>query len=174
MAGNYYAREKVRPFFSYRCNTYRLDKKCTNNMVLNEKKIEAQLLDNLDQYIQNEIIRVKTIKEKKSPAVDHTKKIAELKKEKERLNTMFRKGRIEEDEYDADFAALEKELKKLESVEVPEEKDLTALVKLMESDYRTMYEVLDKPHRKAFWRKIIQEFTVDETKTIRPESIIFF
>lgn len=172
LSGNYCKSKS--PIYHYRCNNFRRNKICTNRFALNEKKIEAQLLDNLDQYIKNEIIRVKTIKEKKSPAVDHTKKIAELKKEKDRLNTMFRKGRIEEDEYDADFAALEAELKKLESVEVPEEKDLTALVKLLESDYRTMYEALDKPHRKAFWRKIIQEFTVDETKTIRPESIIFF
>jgi DNA invertase Pin-like site-specific DNA recombinase len=174
MTGNYYHRNRITPIFHYRCNQYRLDKKCANNLALNEKKIEAQLLDNLEQYIKNEIVRVKTIKEKKSPAVDHTKKIAELKKEIQRLNTMYRKGRIEDDEYDRDYAELEKELKKLESVEAPEEKDLTALVKLLESDYRTMYEALDKPHRKAFWRKIIQEFTVDETKTIRPESIIFF
>lgn len=174
MTGNYYHRNRITPIFHYRCNQYRLDKKCANNLTLNEKKIEAQLLDNLDQYIKNEIVRVKAIKEKKSPAIDHTKKIAELKKEIQRLNTMYRKGRIEDEEYDRDYAELEKELKKLESVEAPEEKDLTALVKILESDYRTMYEALDKPHRKAFWRKLIQEFTVDETKTIRPESIIFF
>lgn len=174
MTGNYYHRNRITPIFHYRCNQYRLDKKCANNLTLNEKKIEAQLLDNLEQYIKNEIVRVKTIKEKKSPAIDHTKKITELKKEIQRLNTMYRKGRIEDEEYDRDYAELEKELKKLESVEAPEEKDLTALVKILESDYRTMYEALDKPHRKAFWRKLIQEFTVDETKTIRPESIIFF
>ena len=174
LTGNYSNGTRPTPTFHYRCNQHRLNKKCENNVALNEKKIEAQLLDNLDQYIKNEIVRVKTIKEKKSPVIDHTKKIAELKKEIQRLNTMYRKGRIEDEEYDRDYAELEKELKKLESVEAPEEKDLTALAKLLESDYRTMYKALDKPHQKAFWRKIIQEFTVDETKTIRPESIIFF
>lgn len=174
MTGNYYIRQKINPIFSYRCNSYRLDKKCTNKMALNEKKIEAQLLDNLDQYIENEIVRVKAISEKKSPAIDNSKKIAALKKEIERLNTMFRKGRIEEEEYDADYASLENDLKALEAVEQPKERDLTALVKLMESDYRTIYEALDRPHKKAFWRNIIKEFVIDETRQIVPDSIIFF
>ena len=174
MTGNFHSKGAGREFFAYRCNKYRIDKVCVNSMALNENKVEAQLLDNLDQYISNEIVRVKSIKEKNSPAIDNSKKIAALKKEMERLNTMFRKGRIEEDEYDKDFAELEADLKKLEAVEKPEEKDLTALAKLMESDYRTIYEALDKPHKKAFWRNIIKEFTVDENRQIIPESIIFF
>jgi hypothetical protein len=51
---------------------------------------------------------------------------------------------------------------------------LSALKELLESDYRTIYEALDKPHRKAFWRNIIKEFTVDENRQIVPESVIFF
>lgn len=174
LTGNYYHRDRITPIFHYRCNQYRLDKKCENKMALNEKKVEAQLLDNLDQYISNEIVRVNSIKEKKNPVQDNTKKIEEIKKEMKRLNTMFRKGRMEEDEYDKDFAELENELKKLEAVEKPEEKDLTALVELMESDYRTIYEALDKPHKKAFWRNTIKDFTIGEDRQIIPESIIFF
>lgn len=175
LVGNYYHRDRMKtPIHSYRCNYYRQSKLCVNNMALNEKKIEAQLLDNLDQYITNEIVRVKSISEKNSPIVDNSKRIAALKKEMERLNTMFRKGRIEEEEYDTDYAALENELKALEAVEQPEERDLTALVKLMESDYRTIYEALDKPHKKAFWRNLIKEFTVGEDRQIIPESIVFF
>ncbi len=174
MIGNYYVREKITPIFSYRCNSYRLDKKCTNKMALNEKKIEAQLLDNLDQYIRNEIVKVTSIKEKESEAIDNSKKIEAVKKEMKKLNLMYRKDRIEEEEYEKDYAELEAELKKLEAVEKPEERDLTALVKLMESDYRTIYEALDRPHRKAFWRNIIKEFTIGEDRKIIPESVIFF
>ena len=106
--------------------------------------------------------------------LDNTKKIEEIKKEMKRLTTAYRKGRVEEDEYDRDYAELEKELSKLEPVDKPEEKDLSALKKLVESDYRTIYEALDRPHKKAFWRNIIKEFTIDEDRQIIPESIIFF
>jgi hypothetical protein len=174
MTGNYHKKENGKEYLSYRCNKYRIDKVCTNKMAINEKQIETQLLDNLDQYIENEIAKVKTIKEKKNPVRDNSKKIEEIKKEMKRLTIAYRKGRVEEDEYDADYAVLENDLKKLEAVEKPEERDLTALVKLMESDYRTIYEALDKPHRKAFWRSAIKEFVVDETRQIVPDSIIFF
>jgi septal ring factor EnvC (AmiA/AmiB activator) len=174
MTGNYYEREGIKPIFSYRCNQYRLNKICTNKMALNEKKIERQLLDNLDQYISNEVARVKSISEKKSAVIDNSKKIEEIKKEMKRLTIAYRKGRVEEDEYDKDYAELESELKKLEAVEKPEEKDLTALKSLAESNYRTIYDALDKPHKKAFWRSIIKEFVVDETRQIVPDSIIFF
>lgn len=159
----------------YRCNQYRKNKSCTNNHSLNEKKIEKQLLDNLEQYVSNEIVKVQAISEKKKPEIDNTKKIEEIKKEMERLNKMFRKGNIEEDEYDNEFAKLKKKQKQLEAaMEKEPERDLSALKQLVESDWRTIYEALDKPHRKAFWRNIIKEFTVDEEKQIVPESIIFF
>ena len=174
MNGNYHHRSNITAYFTYRCNHYRLNKICTNKMALNEKFIEQELLDKLDQYITNEIAKVETVSEKESVAIDNTKKIAALKKEKDRLNTMFRKGRIEEDEYDRDYAAIENELTQLEAADKPEERDLTALKQLLESDYRTLYEALDRPHKRAFWRNLIKEFVVDESRHIVPESIIFF
>lgn len=174
LIGNTSGPNKQNPNLSYRCNHYRIQKTCQNKASITERKIEKQLLDNLDTYITNEIAKVETINEKKSPATDNTKKIAELKKEMTRLNTMFRKGRIEEDEYDRDFAALESDLKKLEEVEKPQEMDLTELKELLESDWRSIYDALDKPHKKAFWRKTIKQFTIGEDRQIIPESIIFF
>lgn len=174
MAGNYHHNNRVTPIFQYRCNKHRMHKDCINNTAPNEKKLEQQLLDNLDQYIANEIVRVKSIQEKNSPVIDNSKKIEEIKKEMKRLTIAYRKGRIEEEEYDADYAELENGLKMLETVEKPEDRDLAGLVKLMESDYRTIYDALDRPHRKAFWRSIIKEFVVDETRQIVPDSIIFF
>lgn len=174
MAGNFHYRDERNQYFTYRCNNFRLNKTCQNSTVLNEIKIEPQLLENLYQYITNEIAKVETISEKTSAAIDNTKKIAAVKKEMGRLNTMFRKNRIEEDEYDKDYAELEEELKKLESADKPEERDLTALKQLLESDYRTIYEALDRPHKKAFWRNLIKEFAVDDNRQIVPESIIFF
>jgi DNA invertase Pin-like site-specific DNA recombinase len=175
LVGNYYKREGVRANYSYRCNNYRRDKICTNRMSLGEKTVEKQLLENLAQYVENEVIKITEIQEKESPKVDNTKKIEAIKKEMERLNKMFRKGRIEEDEYDDEYDVLAKKLKKLEAAaEESKEKDLTAVKALIESDYRTIYEALDRPHRKAFWRNIIKELSVDENRKIIPESIVFF
>ena len=160
--------------FAYRCNNYRLNRACINNASFGEKKLEKYLLNSLDTLIEAEIAKVEAIKEKKIKTTDNTRNIAEIKKEMARLNTMFRKGRIEEDEYDKDFGVLDKRLKALTVVEEPAERDLTALKEIVESDYRTIYNALDKPHRKAFWRNIIKEFTIGEDRQIIPESSIFF
>lgn len=174
MVGNYHHRGGGRYSFVYRCNKNRTDKACSNNHSTTEGKIEVQLLDNLEQYISNEIVKIEAIKEKKNPATDNTEKIASLRKEIDRLNIMFRKGRLEEDEYDKEYAALEFELNKIEEMEKPVERDLEGLKRLLETDFRTMYDALDKEHKKAFWRNIIKEFTIDENRKVVPESIIFF
>lgn len=176
LAGNY-TRNKVNGgegTYSYRCNKYRQEGTCSFNKSTSERIIERQLLSNLETYIHNEIAKVETISETPVPKTDNAKRIESIKKEMNRLNTMYRKGRIEEAEYDTDFLALERELKKLDVEEKPVERNLDGLKKLLQSDYRTMYDNLDREHKKAFWRNLIKEFSIDDNKKIIPESIIFF
>jgi hypothetical protein len=158
----------------YRCNTYRASKKCTYTFCTSEPKIERQLLENLGSYINNEIVKVESLSEIAKPQTDNSKKIDALKKEMERLNMMFRKGRISEEEYDSDYMELERELKRIDVVEKPEVKNLDHLKALLETDYKGLYAELDRQHKKAFWRNLIKEFKLDENKKVIPESIIFF
>lgn len=174
LVGCYQGKGRKTPVFSYRCNKSVMDSLCVNSSCTAESKIEKQLLDNLEQYITNEIIRVESIVENKSVVTDNSKRIEALKKEMKNLTIAFRKGRIEEREYDKEYEELEREVKALEPKEEPEIRDLTAIKKLLESDFRTIYASLDKAHKKAFWRATIKEFTIDENKKVVPESIIFF
>lgn len=173
LSGNF-VKNKSNGTYSYRCNKHRVEKLCDYNQSTSERKIEKQLLNNLEQYITNEIARVESISERVAPKTDNAKKIESIKKEMNRLNTMFRKGRIEEEEYDKEYFELEKALKRLDIEEKPEERNLDAIKGLLEMDYRALYDELDKEHKKAFWRNLIKSFTLDDNKKIDPESIIFF
>lgn len=176
LVGNY-TRNKVNGgagTFSYRCNKYRQEKTCSFDKSTSERIIEKQLINNLDKYITDEIIAVENISEKKEQLPDNKKRIEKLKNEMDRLNMMFRKGRIEEEEYDREYFALETELKKIDVVDKPVQRNLEPLKELLASDYKALYDQLDKAHKKAFWRKLIKEFSIDENKKIIPESIIFF
>lgn len=167
-------REGAPSVFHYRCNKYRQQRTCSFSRALDERHIEKQLLDNLEEYVikKEEAYEVEKLPQ---PKTDNTKRIEDLKKEMNRLNTMFRKGRIEEEEYDKEYFLLEAELKKIDVVEEePTEHNLDAVKTIINSDYRTIYNALDKKHKKAFWRSFIQEFVVDENREIVPESIIFF
>ena len=159
--------------FSYRCNAARTQKICPFTSTVSERKIEKQLLDNLELYITNEVIRIETVEEIQ-PRNNNAIKAEKLKAEMERLNMMFRKGRIEEAEYDTEYYALEKKLKSLDITQAPPKRDLDAIKGILETDYKGIYAKLTKENQKAFWRSFIKEFSIDERKKIVPESIIFF
>lgn len=159
--------------YSYRCNAHRIRKICTFNKSISERKIEKQLLDNLEKYITNEIARVETIEEIQ-PKTNNTIKAEKLKAEMERLNMMFRKGRINEEEYDTEYFKLEKTLKGLDTTEETPRRDLDSIKRILETNYREIYANLTKENKKAFWRSCIHEFAIDENKKVVQESIIFF
>jgi DNA invertase Pin-like site-specific DNA recombinase len=160
--------------FRYRCNHYRYNKVCINKNALGEKKLEKQLLDNLELYVARSMVKVSSIKDD-VPDNNTAMKVAELKEEMDRLNIMFRKKRISEEEYDTDYYELERKLEALNvDSKEPREIDVDGLKELLESNYREIYASLDKEHKRAFWHGIIKEFTVGEDRKIIPESIEFF
>ena len=173
LVGNFTKQKGRHPMYSYRCNYHRLHKQCSFNKSTAERKIEEQLLDNLEQYITNEVLRVESVEEKQ-PISKNAVKAEKIKVEMERLNMMFRKGRIEEEEYDTEYYKLEKSLKKIDVSEPPPKRDLDAIKGILETDYRGIYANLSRENQKAFWRSFIKEFTIDENKKIIPDSIIFF
>lgn len=173
LSGNYVKVQKKYDVFTYRCNAARTRKICPFTKSLSEKKIEKQLLDNLEQYITNEVLRVEAIEENQ-PINKNAIQAEKLKAEMDRLNMMFRKGRIEEEEYDTEYYKLERKLKSLDTTEPPPKRDLDAIKGILETDYRGIYDKLTKENKKAFWRSFIREFAIDENKKINPESIKFF
>lgn len=173
LTGNYTKSRGKYEVYVYRCNAARTQKICDYTLSVSEKKIEKQLLDNLEQYITNEVLRVESVADAQ-PKNKNEEKAKRIKAEMDRLNMMFRKGRIDEEEYDKEYYALDKKLKAIDIEEKPPERDLDALKGLLETDYRGLYSQLTKENKKAFWRNIIREFAIDEHKKIIPDSIIFF
>lgn len=173
LVGNYSKPQPNREYFAYRCNHFRQDRVCTYNQSVSEKKIEKQWLDNLEKYVNNEIIKIESV-EDNTPSNNNALKIAKLKSEMDRLNTMFRKGRIEEKEYDIEYMKIEKQLKLIDVEETPPQRNIDALKGLLETDYRGLYEQLDKQHKKAFWRNLIKQFSLTLDKKVDENSIIFF
>ena len=170
MSGNYTGKN----YKIYRCNKYRMTGLCSNKSVLSEKKIEKQLLDNLEPYVAYSIAKVSNIKDA-LPSNNNEIQIREIKDEMDRLNIMFRKNRISEEEYDTDYFKLEKKLNELTAGhEEPRQIDTKHLKELLESKWREIYDSLDREHKRSFWHGIIKEFTIGEDRKITPDSIVFF
>lgn len=160
--------------YQYRCNKAKMSKLCTFTKYPNEERFEKALLNNLNRYVNNHITHVKITANTNTHTDGIKSSIANLQSEMNRLNTMFRKGRIKEEDYDRDYDDLERQLSDLqEQLKPVEEKDLSIYEDLLaKDDWREMYDKLERENKRAFWRKFIKAIRIDVNGKI--DEIIFF
>ena len=162
------------PIHQYRCNKYKMTKTCTYSKYPNEERMEKALLNNLNRFINNHITHVKITASTNTHTDGVKNSIANLQAEMNRLNTMFRKGRVKEEEYDREYEALEKQLTELQETLTPvEERDLSIYEELLaKDDWKELYKALNRENKRAFWRKYIKAIKLDTQGKI--DEIIFF
>jgi DNA invertase Pin-like site-specific DNA recombinase len=152
----YMARSK----YAYRCSRAH-DTDCTFPTSIRESDVELYLMNHIDQYAKDYIIKAKV--KKSVPA--SKKRIKELKEEMENLNYIFRKKRITQIAYDKDYEELEKELKSLEAVYVKE--DTSHLNVFASGNWKAIYNKLSRENKRALLRSAIDEIHIKEDKTIK-------
>ena len=155
----------------YRCNKAKQTGECICNKNVNEKWLEKYLLENLNKHISDYFNSLeKEYNQSKINYKDNSKLIAETKAEMKRTTISFNKGRMEEEEYDKEYAKLEKKLAKLQ--EAPTKKDTTVLKDLSNMDWQTMYQDLIKENKQAFWRSFIDKIEIDPLNYKKGEDYI--
>lgn len=160
---------KTKEYYNYRCR-YREFALCENNKYVTELSVEKWLLDNLEEFLQNEIAAVELAETKpKKRKKSESKKI---KEQLRRLEIVYMAGNKTDEEYMAESVELNALLKKAETEEGGEEKprDLSALREILETDFRSIYATLSREDRRRFWRSFIQEIHVDGKQ---PKSVTF-
>ena len=162
------------PIYQYRCNKAVMSKLCSFKKYASEERLEKALLSNLNRFINNHITHVKITANTNTHTDGVKNSIANLQAEMNRLNTMFRKGRLKESEYDRDYDELERQMAELqESLTPVEERDLSIYEELLaKDDWKSLYNALNRENKRAFWRKYIKAIKLDENG--RLDEIIFF
>lgn len=161
-------------YFSYRCNKAYKDDMCSFKRSVSEHKLEAELLDKFDEFI-NDYITTVNVSDNRADSDNEliNKRISELKSEMKNTTIAFRKNRMTEKEYDKEYDKLEAQLKELEAqLEPLMERDLTIYEELLKSDWKDLYSALNRDNKRAFWRKYIKEIEVNSDTTLK--SVIFF
>lgn len=163
-----------RPIYQYRCNKFKMSKLCSFNKYPNEERLEKALLSNLNRFINNHITHVKITANTNTHTDGVKNSMSNLQAEMHRLNTMFRKGRVKEEEYDREYEALERQLAELqESLTPVEDRDISVYEELLATDdWKALYNALNKENQRAFWRKYIKAIKLDTDGKL--DEIIFF
>lgn len=156
---NYKSTSNGVEYKSYRCNSARMGI-CSHKHTVSENKTEKYLLDNLVDLLKKEISKIEL--EQAAPKPKRKTNIAALKEKLRKLNVGYMAGNFSDDEYLTETATIKKIIEEAEKEEVPQERDLTPLKKLLKIDYRSSYEALTPEERRRFWRGLIKELVVEK------------
>ena len=164
MVGKYSKRNNkngtYREYWSYICSNHQRNKLCPSGKVINEKYFLEYLLENVEELAKKhiaEVMEIKPVEQTDLPQI----RINEILEEIDRINYMFQKKRMPLKQYETEYEALEKELANLQK-ETPKEEDITILEEFLRSDWKEIYNSLDKENQRALWRNLIKEIKFDE------------
>lgn len=146
---------------SYRYKVGIDEKHCTNNKVMKEKDIENYLLNNLDKELSNFIAKVSIIPNTKK--INNTPKIKSLEKKINKLKDLYLDDLINKETYAKDYKKYTSELLSLKNTttQEPLKKDYSHLKQILNSDYKKIYNELNKTNKKKFWFSFINKIYVE-------------
>jgi len=160
----------IRDYVYYRCSQHLQRGRCIHNHSVRESMVEQWLFDNL----QSEIDRCKLewevkAAEKKRTATASSK--AALKNKLNKLKELYYNDLISIEDYKKDYETFSAALRQLEDERLETRPDFSAVERLLQSDFRTLYDSLSREEKRTLWRSVIKEIRVNNALEIT--SIIF-
>lgn len=156
---------EVKEYYSYKCQG-RASRTCEYSHTISQLKAESWLLDNLDMLMKDEIAKVEI--EKSKPKPKPKTDVNALKERLRRLDVIYMAGNIDDDEYLTQQKELKSAIQKAESMvaQMPENKDVSNLKEMLETDFKSIYHTLDDIDKRRFWRSLIQRIYVKDNSIV--------
>lgn len=139
----------------YRCKQYQHYRKCTHKGGTNEKKLEKWLLENIDDEMRKYVQAVK-VEDAAPPSTE--KKRAAIERKLKNARELYIDGDLTKEEYTRKKDGFEAQLAALP---VYKKRNTRNVEKLLNSDWREMYDTLTAQERRVFWRSIISRIDID-------------
>ena len=153
---------EVKIYKYYRCRHSEVNI-CNYRKNIFEMKTEKWLLNHIEEIVRDEIARVEIerTKPKKKPKTN----IPALKEQLRRLEVVYMAGNKTDEEYLTETAEIKAMIQKAEAEtqDAPEERDVSALQEMLQTDFRTIYKGLSEEDKRRFWRALIKEIHVEGT-----------
>lgn len=137
---------------NYRCPKHRANKSCPNNHATNENILEKNLLARLQEDLKNHKLQMekKPIVEDK-PWID----VDALKEEQKRLNKLYMKGRLDDDEYEEECERLDALLSHAAVSQPTPSMELALL-----PDFDELYASFTREEKRNFWHDILDRVEI--------------
>jgi DNA invertase Pin-like site-specific DNA recombinase len=150
-------KDTTREYHLYRCKRYVDQKLCTHNKVLNERKLEAYLVNQAKQILTG-LTFMADIKDTQNR--NYHMEVNRIKNKLEKLKELYIDGLLDKDTYLRDYESLNTKLLNIPFFESP--KNLTDLKDMLNTDFESLYLLLSDTEKRVFWRSLIAEIIVDK------------
>ena len=146
----------------YRCSSHYTRHTCSNAQMVNEKKLENDLLDKLRKEMEDYVFNVRKQNQPK-------KDISTIKAKMDRLNELYIEGSITKDKHDVRLAKIQQELN--EAIQFNEQTDIADNMDIyLDTDFETIYRSLSDKEKNLFWKRLAKfivngELVYENTQT---------
>lgn len=154
-----------RGFYYYRCNQHFQRGRCSHNHSVREDRVEEWLF----QHLREELERCKLEWEVRAAERRRNtsgKDKAVLKRKLTKLKELYVNDLIDIEEYKKDFQIYSAALQQLPEPVTEQPPDFSAVEKLLQNDFKTIYDTLTREEKRTLWRSAIKEIRVDNDGNI--------
>lgn len=140
----------------YRCSFRNLcrtnHEKCHQRKSINEDRFEQELLSKINDFMKDYIIEVEEKEKQEKPKIDEDK----IRQKMERLTDVYVMGNMSKQEYERRYSEL-----KLKLDFKPVVSNSEKVKELVDTDFLSLYETLNREERRMFWHGLIKEIKID-------------
>lgn len=156
---------KSRDYYYYRCNQHFQRGKCNHNKSVREYVIEKWLFDNMESELNRVRLEWEVKAAEKKKVALRTDKAA-LKRKLTKLKELYVNELIDIEEYKKDYEIYTAALRKLPEPAAEAPPDFEAVEKLLQADFKNIYESLTREEKRTLWRSVISEIRIDSENNI--------
>lgn len=146
----------------YRCAFRNLSSRnreiCHQSHTINENRLEEELLTKINAFMQDYIIEVEEKEKQEKPKIDEDK----IRQKMERLTDVYIMGNISKQEYERKYSELKM---KLDSKPIEESSE--KIKELVDTDFLSLYETLNREEKRMFWHGLLKEIKIDSECNIK-------
>ena len=151
--------------YYYRCNQHFQRGRCSHKSEAREDVIEKWLFDNLESELNRVRLEWEVKAAEKKKAALRTDK-ATLKRKLTKLKELYVNELIDIDEYKKDYEIYTAALRQLPEPAAEAPPDFEAVERLLQSDFKNIYESLTREEKRTLWRSVISEIRIDSENNI--------
>lgn len=157
--------------YYYRCGQHLLRGRCTHNHSIREDYVERWLFDHLGEEFDRVKLdwEIQAAKRKRSSS---SKDKAVLKRKLNKLKELYVNDLIDIEEYRKDYEIYTSALEQMPNdKEMEQPPNFKAIERLLQSDFKNLYNTLTREEKRTLWRSAIKEIQIDNDYNIT--GIIF-